>query len=90
MKKRNFLSLLASAPLLGLFKEKPHTLTAEYLKPGYGDRSLDNVMTAEKLEEISRWMQKKGIKPIKLPDRKEYYLWSVEPNRYHRHFVESV
>ena len=82
MKKRNFLSLLASAPLLGLFKEKavPYTLTAGYIPD-------DNVMTVEKLEEMSRWALKHRIKPFKLPNGKEYYIWYVKPNRLNKYFI---
>ena len=84
MKKRNFMSLLASAPLLGLFKEKavPCTLTAGYIP-------YDNVMTVEKLEEMSRWALKHRIKPLKLPNGKEYYIWCVEPKRYHPRFIKT-
>jgi len=89
MKKRNFLSLLASAPLLGLFKEKavPYTLTAGYIKPCGKPIPYDNVMTVEKLEEMSRWALKHRIKPLKLPNGKEYYIWCVEPNRWNKYFI---
>lgn len=80
MKKRNFISLLLSAPLLAWFKPEKHTIS-EWMERD------PNVLTVEKLEEISRWMQKKRIKPIKLPDGKEYYLWCVEPNRWNKYFI---
>jgi len=85
MKKRHFLGLALSSPLLTVFKEKPYTLTAGYMWPCGKPR--DNMMTLEKLEELSRLMENKRIKPFKLPDGKEYYVWSTHPQKYHRYFI---
>ncbi len=82
MKKRNFIQLLLASPLLAWFKAEKHTISEWAEKD-------PNVITVEKVQEIARWMEKKRIKPLKLPDGKEYYVWCVEPNRYHRYFINS-
>ncbi len=85
MKKRSFLTLLLSSPLLTVFKGKKKTDELLRDQAKLGD-IYDNVMTVEKLEELSRWAMKRRIAPIRLPDGRQCYAIGYK-NSWHKHYV---